>query len=83
MDTNLEVVAPGDAHVLAFEHVQPEEGGETADGGDLRAEVTADDVGVDHRLANQSVRAQGFSNRQHRARDARPWRSHCTRFIHR
>jgi len=43
--------------------MQPEQRGQTADGGDFRAQVAADDIGVDHRLANQPLRIAGL-NRQ-------------------
>ncbi|MNM56847.1 hypothetical protein D3C81_680270 [compost metagenome] len=34
--------------------MQPQQGGQAADGGDFRTEVTADDVGVDHGLAHDA-----------------------------
>ncbi len=80
------VVTPADVHALAVEHVQPQQRGQAADGGELRAEIAADDVGVDHGFAHRRgyalrvVDAQGahqghghvvHHRGQHRADEAR------------
>lgn len=53
-DADFEIIAPGDADAFAGKDVQPQQGGERADRSHLRAQVGADDVGVDERFAKDA-----------------------------
>eukprot|EP01022_Parablepharisma_sp_SALTPOND_P032211 TRINITY_DN833_c0_g1_i9.p1 TRINITY_DN833_c0_g1~~TRINITY_DN833_c0_g1_i9.p1 ORF type:complete len:698 (-),score=93.03 TRINITY_DN833_c0_g1_i9:5457-7550(-) len=57
--TDAEVVSPRDMQFLLVKHVQPKQGRQAADWRDLRPEVAANHVGVDHGFAYHAMRRCG------------------------
>src|SRR5690606_822910 len=61
--SHLEIVAPTDSCAFLGQYMQPQQGSQTADRGELGAQVAANDIGVNHGFLDRALGA-GSINRQ-------------------